>query len=60
MIWYGTSASDRTSFNESMGRIAKWDFDKIIPCHGDVIENDGKGLFEKIMEWHLKAGKKSG
>ncbi|CAK4033653.1 Hypothetical predicted protein [Lecanosticta acicola] len=59
MTWYGTSSGDRPAFNESVNRIAKWDFEKIIPCHGDVIESDGKGVFEKVMEWNLKAGKKS-
>ena len=32
--------------------------DKIIPCHGDVIETGGKGIFDKIMQWHLEAAKK--
>ncbi|KAF1989818.1 hypothetical protein K402DRAFT_410899 [Aulographum hederae CBS 113979] len=26
----------------------------IIPCHGDVMETSGKGIFQKIMEWHLE------
>jgi len=51
-IWYG-AASNKSSFNESMQRINGWDFDKIVPCHGDVIESGGKGVFQKIMEWHL-------
>jgi len=52
-IWYGTSVGDRPSFNKSMQKINGWSFDKIVPCHGDVIETGGKGVFEKIMEWHL-------
>ncbi|EGP87394.1 uncharacterized protein MYCGRDRAFT_41701 [Zymoseptoria tritici IPO323] len=55
MIWYGTSAGDRKGFNASIGRIAKWDFDRLIPCHGDVIETGGKGIFDKVMKWHLDA-----
>jgi len=61
-IWYGTSASDRKGFSASMERINKWGFNRIIPCHGDVMEGDGKGIFEKVMRWHLDAaaqGKKS-
>lgn len=58
VIWYGTSSSDRTGFNESVTRINKWDFRRIIPCHGDVIEDNGKGIFEKIMGWHLEAAEK--
>ncbi|KAI9832165.1 MAG: hypothetical protein M1819_004516 [Sarea resinae] len=57
MLWYGFSSSNRDGFNKSVQRIAGWDFDKIIPCHGDVIETGGKGVFEKVFEWHLQ-GKK--
>jgi hypothetical protein len=56
-IWYGTSASDRKGFSQSAARINKWDFERIIPCHGDVVEGNGKGIFEKVMRWHLDAAK---
>ncbi|KAI9812760.1 MAG: hypothetical protein M1827_004516 [Pycnora praestabilis] len=52
-LWYAASASDRNSFNESARRIDKFDFDRIIPCHGDVIESNGKGIFRNVYEWHL-------
>jgi hypothetical protein len=58
VIWYAISSGDRKGFNESVSRIAKWDFDRIIPCHGDVIESGGKRIFEKVMQWHLEAAKK--
>lgn len=51
--WYVASAKDRAAFNSSIQRIGKWDFDRIIPCHGDVIETGGKGIFQKIFAWHL-------
>jgi len=57
-IWYATSGGNRPSFNKSIERISAWDFDKIVPCHGDVIESGGKGIFEKIFAWHLEAAKK--
>jgi len=57
-IWYGTSRGDREAFNASVSRMQKWGFERIIPCHGDVIEKEGKGVFEKVMAWHLEAGKK--
>lgn len=57
-LWYGISAGDRPSYNDSVQKINKWDFDRIIPCHGDVIERDGKGIFQKVMEWHLQGAKK--
>ncbi|KAF2232665.1 hypothetical protein EV356DRAFT_525048 [Viridothelium virens] len=58
LIWYAFSASNRTSFNASIAKINKWDFNRIIPCHGDVIETDGRGIFQKVMEWNLQAAQK--
>lgn len=55
--WYLSSAKNRPAYNESIQRIDHWDFDRIIPCHGDVIETGGKGIFRKVFEWHLQ-GKK--
>jgi hypothetical protein len=57
VIWYGTSAKDRPSFNRSIARINEWDFDRIVPCHGDVIESGGKGVFQTVMAWHLSKAK---
>jgi len=54
-LWYAISSGDRKGFNESVGRIAKWDFDTVVPCHGDVIETGGKAVFDKVFEWHLAA-----
>lgn len=54
VVWYGTSAGDRPSFAKSMQVINGWDFDRLVPCHGDVIETGAKGIFEKVMAWHLE------
>ena len=59
LLWYAISSSDRPGFNASVAKIDKWDFNAIIPCHGDVIESGGKGIFQKVMQWHLEAAKKS-
>jgi hypothetical protein len=56
-VWYATSSGNRPSFNKSIEKIDKWDFNKIVPCHGDVIETDGKGIFEKLFSWHLEKSK---
>jgi len=58
LLWYAIAAQNRDAFNKSCARIDAWDFDRIIPCHGDVIETGGKGIFRKVMEWHLNAAKK--
>lgn len=56
-LWYAASAKDRPAFNKSAERIDKFNFEKIIFCHGDTIERDGHGIFRKVFEWHLQ-GKK--
>ena len=53
-LWYAAAAKDRKGFAASIRRINAWDFDRIIPCHGDVIETGGKAVFQTVMEWHLK------
>ncbi|KAJ0145038.1 hypothetical protein CTA2_1054, partial [Colletotrichum tanaceti] len=55
--WYVMSAKDRPAFNDSIRRIDAWDFDTMVPCHGDTIQGDGKERFRKVFEWHL-AGEK--
>ncbi|KAE8352794.1 putative nuclear protein Qri2/Nse4 [Aspergillus coremiiformis] len=53
-VWYLLSSADRQAFTESMRRIDKWDFNRLIPCHGDVVESGAKGVFRTVMEWHLE------
>lgn len=60
MIWWGTSAGNRNAFAQSTARINKWDFERIIPCHGDVIETGGKGVFQKLFKWHLDLARQQG
>ncbi|KAB2574727.1 Glutamyl-trna amidotransferase subunit a protein [Lasiodiplodia theobromae] len=57
-LWYMASKPDRAAFNESVARINSWDFERMIPCHGDVIEKEGKTAFQKVMKWHLDAALK--
>ncbi|KAF2205285.1 hypothetical protein GQ43DRAFT_460096 [Delitschia confertaspora ATCC 74209] len=57
-LWHAISRGDRARFNKSVAVITSWDFDRMIPCHGDVVETGAKGIFQKIMAWHLEAAKK--
>ena len=57
-VWWLGSSANRPSFNKSTARIATFDFDRIIPCHGDVIETNGRGIFNTVFDWHLQAAKK--
>ncbi|TIB39473.1 hypothetical protein E3P86_01115 [Wallemia ichthyophaga] len=34
-------------------QVYDWDFNRIIPCHGDVIENDGKKAWYQVFEKYL-------
>ncbi|KAK1758516.1 glutamyl-tRNA amidotransferase [Echria macrotheca] len=46
LLWHAISRGNRLSFNESVQRIDKWDIKTIVPCHGDVIEKNAKGVFD--------------
>ncbi|CRK27226.1 hypothetical protein BN1723_003421 [Verticillium longisporum] len=56
--WHLFSAKDRTGYSESVRRIAEWDFETVIPCHGDTMVGDGKERFLKVFAWHLNGEKK--
>lgn len=54
MNWY-LIATDRKSYNQSIATINSWDFDKIIPCHGETVEKGGKALYEKVFAPNMQA-----
>jgi len=58
MLWYVFSKGDREGFNRSVRRINGWGFENLVPAHGDCIVGDGKGVFEKVMGWHLEGLRK--
>ncbi|KAF3768688.1 hypothetical protein M406DRAFT_92020 [Cryphonectria parasitica EP155] len=56
-LWYGLSSRDRKGFNESIARIDAWDFETLVPCHGETIVGTARSTWSKVFEWHL-TGKK--
>lgn len=52
-LWYVMSSSNRAGFNESVARIDAWDFNTLVPCHGETIVGTAKEMWAKIFEWHL-------
>lgn len=56
-LWYGAAGKDRLAFKESAARISAWDFDRIVPCHGDVIETGGKAKWDNLVSWFKDAKK---
>lgn len=51
-IWY-VAAKDKEGFKAGVRRANGWDFERIIPCHGDVIETGARAVWEKVFEWFL-------
>lgn len=41
----GSTQQRRAQFAKDAEAVAAWDFERIIPCHGDVIETNGKKAF---------------
>ncbi|KAI0172654.1 hypothetical protein GGR52DRAFT_572476 [Hypoxylon sp. FL1284] len=56
-LWYVISRGDRAAFNDSVRRVAAWDFDALVPCHGETVVGGAKALFSKVFEWHLQGHK---
>lgn len=54
-LWYAAGGKDRPGFAESAKRIRRWDYDRIIPCHGDVIETGGKSIMEQATAWFVES-----
>jgi hypothetical protein len=45
---------DKTQVETSVQRVLDWDFDRVIPGHGSVVETGGKVQFEAGYRWFLK------
>lgn len=47
-------------FNKRDARIVSgWDFDRLIPCHGEVVETGAKKMWNDHYAWYLEEGKQS-
>ncbi|KAG8837533.1 hypothetical protein FRB91_008977 [Serendipita sp. 411] len=44
------TSSDRAATKINVHKVAEWDFDMIIPCHGDVIETEAKQAWKAAYE----------
>lgn len=55
-LWSG--GKDKEAMKRDAETVAGWDFDRIIPCHGDVIERNGKEAWREAYKWYLAGGKK--
>ena len=58
-VWYYAGAKDRAGFGDSVNGMKRWDLQRIIPSHGDVIESGAQDVFDKITLWYREGhGKK--
>ncbi len=44
---------DKAAVETSVREILRWDFDRVIPGHGSMVETNGKAAFESGFEWFL-------
>jgi len=51
MVW--NLGSDKEAMKRDAKTVAGWDFDRIIPCHGDVIETDGNKAWRDAYKFYL-------
>jgi len=52
LLWYALG-SKRKEMSRDATIVDGWDFDRIIPCHGDVVNTGGKELWRKCYAWYL-------
>lgn len=55
---YNLGGIDKAAMARSTQIVDQWDFDRIIPCHGDVIETGGKSAFRSAFSLYLDDIKK--
>ncbi|KAF7790006.1 hypothetical protein EIP86_000954 [Pleurotus ostreatoroseus] len=51
-LW--NEGKDKTAMRESAKTVSEWEFDRIIPCHGDVIETDAKKAWSSAFARYLE------
>ena len=44
---------DKNAVETSVRQVLAWDFDRVIPAHGGIIESNGKSEFQAGYEWFL-------
>jgi len=47
------TGKDKAAMTRDAQTVASWDFDRIIPCHGNVIETGGKQAWTDAYQWYL-------
>jgi len=50
-VW--SSGLDPEAMRRDAKTVAGWKFERVIPCHGDVIEKDGDKAWREAYKWYL-------
>ncbi|OAL07722.1 hypothetical protein IQ06DRAFT_210157 [Phaeosphaeriaceae sp. SRC1lsM3a] len=59
LIYYVANV-DYTLMRRDAKRVAEWDVERIIPCHGDVIEQKCDRAWREAYQWYLERDPDSG
>ncbi len=46
-------SSDKTAIEQSIRQVLQWDFDRVIPGHGSIVEAETKAQIRAGYEWLL-------
>ncbi|KAI9705705.1 MAG: hypothetical protein M1820_005115 [Bogoriella megaspora] len=52
MKWFVFTGGNQESLARSVKAIQEWPFERIVPCHGDVLENDAKAKWKSLFPRH--------
>jgi len=51
-LW--SQGEDKRAMKHDAQTVAQWDFERVIMCHGDVIEKDGNAAWREAYKWFLE------
>jgi hypothetical protein len=59
LIWY-VATVDYALTRRDAKAVAEWDIERMIPCHGDVLEERGNETWAEAYKWFLTGGSSPG
>jgi hypothetical protein len=59
-LLYYVACVDFALMRRDTKRVAEWDMQRIIPCHGEIIESDADEAWREVYQWFLQGNAKPG
>ena len=56
---YHIATVDYTLMRRDAKKVAEWNVERIIPCHGDVLDSGGNEAWALVYEWFLQGDAKT-